>query len=553
MNDDTPQYPARRTMLAQTLAHSAALAVGSLLGGEAIAAPAADTQSDASPQRRAGNGKRTIDVLIVGGGSAGAVMAARLSERASRNVLLLEAGHNYAAWDYPHVIASSDIVGGDPGHEWGYRTQAGYIDHPIRALRGKVLGGSSAINGAVAIRAREQDLKNWNLPGWSYADMLPSFRRLESRDSGSAALHGHAGPLSVRQLTREDITPMQRAFVDATVANGYRVIDDFDGPDADGVGPYAMNIVNGVRVNTGIAYLTNDVRARKNLQIRGGALVDRVLFDRDRAIGVKLANGEEIHANEVILSAGSYGSAAILLRSGVGPGADLRALSIPEIANLPVGQRLKDHPFYYNAYAARPDRIGDPSPVIGAFLWTHSASAQNGDLDLHVTATHLFPHDQSPTKVGFVLAVALTRPLSVGSLKLASRKPDDAPVIDLNFLAEQQDRTRLLDGIRLARRIGRTAPLSDLVHSELNPGPGAATDEQILASVKSTVDTYHHPTSTAPMGAAGDPHAVVDLDGRVHGVRNLRVVDASIFPDAISVATNITTIAAAEHIAHRYA
>ncbi|WP_156437380.1 MULTISPECIES: GMC family oxidoreductase [Burkholderia] len=553
MSDDTLRNLARRTMLAQTLSHSAALAVGSLLNGEATAAPAsADAPTDAPSRRRAGNGKRTLDVLIVGGGSAGAVLAARLSEKTSRNVLLLEAGRNYAAWDYPHVIASSDIVGGDARHEWGYRTQTGYIDHPIGALRGKVLGGSSAINGAVAIRPRPQDLKNWNLPGWSFDDMLPSFKRLESRDSGSAALHGHAGPLPVRQLTREDITPMQRAFVDATVANGYRVIDDFDGPDANGVGPYSMNIVNGVRVNTGIAYLTNDVRARNNLRIRGDALVDRVLFDRDRAIGVRLANGEEIHANEVILSAGSYGSAAILLRSGIGPGADLRALSIPEVANLPVGQRLKDHPFYYNAYAARPDRIGDQSPVIGAFLWTHSASAQNGDLDLHVTATHLFPHDQSPTKVGFVLAVALTRPLSVGSLKLASRKPGDAPVIDLNFLADEQDRVRLLDGIKLARRIGRTAPLSDLIHSELNPGPGAATDEQILASVRSTLDTYHHPTSTAPMGVPGDPHAVVDLDGRVHGMHNLRVVDASIFPDSVSVATNVTTIATAEHIARHY-
>lgn len=487
MHDRTLQDPARRTMLTR----SAALAAGSLLGAETSAAPIrADTSPGASPRRQIEHGKRTIDVLIVGGGSAGAVMAARLTEKASRNVLLLEAGHNYAAWDYPHVIASSDIVGGDARHEWGYRTKPGYIDHPIGALRGKVLGGSSAINGAVAIRARAQDLKNWNLPGWSFAEMLPAFKRLESRDSGSAALHGHAGPLPVRQLTREDITPMQRAFVDATVANGYRIIDDFDGPDANGVGPYSMNVVNGVRVNTGIAYLTNDVRARENLQIRGGSLVDRVLFDNDRAIGVRLASGEEIHAGEVILSAGSYGSAAILLRSGIGPGADLRALSIPEVANLPVGKRLKDHPFYYNAYAARPDKIGDQSPVIGAFLWTHSATAQNGDLDLHVTATHLFPHDQSPTGVGFVLAVALTRPLSVGSLKLASRKPDDAPIIDLNFLAEAQDRARLLDGIKLARRIGRTTPLSELIHAELNPGPGAETDEQILASVRSTVDTH---------------------------------------------------------------
>lgn len=561
MKNTTLHHPARRVMLAQTLARSATLAVGSLLGADAIAASAASSSSssnasssgaaDASPRTRTGTGPRTVDVLVVGGGSAGAVMAARLSEKASRHVMLLEAGHNYAAWDYPHVIASSDIVGGDARHEWGYRTQAGYIDHPINALRGKVLGGSSAINGAVAIRARPQDLKNWNLPGWSYEEMLPSFRRLEHRDNDSVS-HGQVGPLPVRQLTRDDITPMQRAFVDATIANGYRAIEDFDGADANGVGPYPMNIVNGVRVNTGMAYLTNEVRARSNLTIRGGALVDRVLFAQGRAIGVRLDNGEEIHANEVILSAGAYGSAAILLRSGIGPGADLRALSIPEVAALPVGQRLKDHPFYYNAYAARPDRIGDQSPSIGAFLWTNSSTAQHGDLDLHITATHLFPHDQSPTKVGFVLAVALTRPLSVGSLKLASRQAGDAPVIDLNFLGEAQDRARLLEGIKLARRIGRTAPLSGLIHSELNPGPGAESDERILASARSTLDTYHHPTSTAPMGVINDPHAVVDLEGRVHGVSGLRVVDASIFPDAISVATNITTIATAEHIARRY-
>ncbi|WP_321967854.1 GMC family oxidoreductase [Burkholderia cepacia] len=546
MNETKLKHPARRAMLA----HSAALAVGSLLGGEAVAASAAT--ADPAPGNRTAGSRQTVDVLVVGGGSAGAVMAARLSEKASRNVLLLEAGHSYAAWDYPRVIASSDSVGGDAAHEWGYRTQTGYIDHPIGALRGKVLGGSSAINGAVAIRARPQDLKNWNLPGWSHADLLPSFKRLEQRAGGDAALHGHAGPLPVRQMTRDDITPMQRAFVDATLANGFRAVDDFDGPDTRGVGPYPMNVVNGVRVNTGIAYLTNEVRARRNLRIRGEALVDRVLFDQGRAIGVRLDSGEEIHANEVILSAGTYGSAAILLRSGIGPGADLRALSIPEVAALPVGQRLKDHPFYYNAYAARPDKIGDQSPVIGAFLWTNSSTAQNGDLDLHITATHLFPHDQSPTKVGFVLAAGLTRPLSVGSVKLASRRAGDAPVIDLNFLADERDRARLLEGIRLARRIGRTAPLSGLIDSELNPGPKATTDEQILASAKSTLDTYHHPTSTAPMGAINDPHAVVDTDGRVHGVRNLRVVDASIFPDAISVATNVTTIAAAEHIAHRY-
>jgi choline dehydrogenase len=168
---------------------------------------------------------------------------------------------------------------------------------------------------------------------------------------------------------------------------------------------------------------------------------------------------------------------------------------------------------------------------------------------LHVTATHLFPHDQSPTGVGFVLAVALTRPRSVGRLWLKSRDSAVAPGIDLNFLADPLDRARLMEGVRLARRIGQTAPLSDLIEVELAPGPAAEADQQIQASINATLDTYHHPTSTARMGLDRDPRAVVDLEGRVRSVTGLRVIDASIFPDAISVATNVTTIAVAEHIA----